>query len=218
MEDTVKLSGWVQARRVVILRRPVKQEVALTREEENQLEIWLKDETTKAYEYAVLVTNTTYDVQAIAQLYRDRADCENGFDELKNQWGWGGFSTKDIERCQTSARAVALIYNWWSWYCRAAKPDARMEAITSRPLLLAGVGRAVKHAGQTTLYLTAMHAAGQHLIALISNIRLALAHVKASAEQLPSLDRWHVLLNYIVAKITKRPPKIYDQLFTIGAG
>jgi hypothetical protein len=35
---------------------------------------------------------------------------------------------------------------------------------------------------------------------------------------LPSQDRWHVLLNYIVAKITKRPPKIYDQLFAIGAG
>jgi len=70
----------------------------------------------------------------IAQLYRDRADCENGFDELKNQWGWGGFTTQDIERCQTSARSVALVYNWWSWYCRAAKPDARMEAITSRPL------------------------------------------------------------------------------------
>ena len=218
VEDTVKLSGWIQARRVVILRRPIKQEVVLTREEENQLEIWLKDETTKAYEYAVLVTNTAHDVQAIAQLYRDRADCENGFDELKNQWGWGGFSTKDIERCQTSARAVALIYNWWSWYCRAAKPDARMEAITSRPLLLTGVGRAVKHAGKTTIYLTAMHAAGQHLITLISNIRLALAHVKTSAEQLPSLDRWHVLLNYIVAKITKRTPKIYDQLFAIGVG
>lgn len=131
VEDTVKLSGWDHARRVVILRRPIKQEVAIAREAENQLEIWVKDETTKAYEYAVLVTNTPYDVQAIAQLYRDRADCENGFDELKNQWGWGGFSTKDIERCQTSARSVALIYNWWSWYCRAAKPDARMEAITA---------------------------------------------------------------------------------------
>jgi len=218
VEDTVKLSGWDHARRVVILRRPIKQEVAITREAENQLEIWLKDETTKAYEYAVLVTNTTYDVQAIAQLYRDRADCENGFDELKNQWGWGGFSTKDIERCQTSARSVALIYNWWSWYCRAAKPDARMEAITSRPLLLAGVGRAVKHAGQCTLYLTAMHAAGQSLIALISNIRQALAHVIKSAEQLPSIDPWHALLNYIVSKITRRPPKIYDQLFALGAG
>jgi hypothetical protein len=89
VEDTVKLSGWDQARRVVILRRAVKQEIALTRRVENQRRLWRKDEVTQAYEYAVLVTNTTHDLQMIAQLYRDRADCENGFDELKNQWGWG---------------------------------------------------------------------------------------------------------------------------------
>jgi hypothetical protein len=28
-------------------------------------------------------------------LYRDRGDCENAFDELKNQWGWGGFTTHE---------------------------------------------------------------------------------------------------------------------------
>jgi len=27
------------------------------------------------------------EVLSVAQLYRDRA--ENGFDEIKNQWGWG---------------------------------------------------------------------------------------------------------------------------------
>jgi hypothetical protein len=215
VEDTVKLSGWDQARRVVILRRVIKEEVALTRKIENQLNLWLKDEATLAYEYAVLVTNTSYDVQAIAQLYRDRVDCENGFDELKNPWGWGGFTTQDIERCQTSARSVALVYNWWRWYCRAAKPDGRMEAITSRPLLLAGVGRAVKHAGQSTLYLTAMHAAGQSLISLITNIRTALAYVKTIAEPLPTTDLWHTLLNYIVAKITQRSPPVYAQLFAV---
>ena len=85
------------------------------------------------WEYAVLVTNSSYPLEAMAQLYRDRADAENGFDELKNQRGWGGFTTQDIERCQTSARAVALIYNWWSWYCRAAKPEARMEAPPAVP-------------------------------------------------------------------------------------
>jgi hypothetical protein len=40
-----------------------------------------------------------------------------------------------------------------------------MEAITSRALLLASVGRAVKHTGQTTLYLTPMHAAKDKLLA-----------------------------------------------------
>ena len=46
---------------------------------------------------------------SIAQLYRDRADGENAFDELKNQWGWGGFTTKDLARCRLTARMVALV-------------------------------------------------------------------------------------------------------------
>ena len=77
-----------------------------------------------------------------------------------------------------------------------------MEAITSRALLLAGVGRAVKHAGQTTPYLTPMHAATGKLMALITNIRAALSHVRAVAEQLPNTDQWRTFLNYVVAKIT----------------
>ena len=166
----------------------------------------MPDKDVQAWEYAVLVTNSAYPLAAFGQLYRDRADCENGFDELKNQWGWGGFTTQDIERCQTSARTVALVYNWWSWYCRAAKPGARMEAITSRALLLAGVGRAVKHAGQTTLYLTPMHAARDKLMGLIANVHAALSHVKAVAEQMPRADRWTVFLDYVVARIIRPLP------------
>jgi Transposase DDE domain group 1 len=213
-ESTLKLSGWLAERRVVVLRRLVKQSLVVTRRDaKTQLELFLNDdEPTKAYEYAVLVTDTAYNPQAIAQLYRDRADCENGFDELKRQWGWGGFTTRDIERCQTSARAVALIYNWWSWYCRAANPDARMEAITSRPLLLATVGRKVKHAGQTMLYLTPMHAASNFLIALISNIRRVLAHVSAVAEQFVNVDPWRTFLNCVIPKIVFRSPFLSDQI------
>ena len=47
----------------------------------------------------MLVCTTHYKLQNIGQLYRDRAHCENGFDEIKNQRGWGGYSTQDIERC-----------------------------------------------------------------------------------------------------------------------
>jgi len=207
VEDTLKLSSWDKARRVVILRRAVKTDLALSRKtEDQQIELLMPDKDVQVWEYAVLVTSSGYALEVFGQLYRDRADCENGFDELKNQWGWGGFTTQDIERCQASARAVALVYNWWSWYCRAAQPGARMEAITSRALLLAGVGRAVKHAGQTTLYLTPMHAATDKLMALITNIRAALSHVRAVAEQLPNTDRWRAFLNYVVDKITRPLP------------
>ena len=219
VEDTLRLAGWDKSRRVVILRRKAKSDVALSRNStEGQMELLLPDQDVELWEYAVLVTNSGYALESMAQLYRDRADAENGFDELKNQWGWGGFTTQDIERCQTSARAVALVYNWWSWYCRAAKPEARMEAITSRALLLAAVGRATKHAGQTTLYLTPMHAAKTTLMLLIANIRAALSHVRRVAEQSPTADRWKTLLDYIVAKIIPRRPQKLLEACALLAG
>jgi hypothetical protein len=58
-----------------------------------------------------------------AQHYRDRADSENNFDELKNQWGWGGYTTKDLKRCRLISRMVALVYNWWSLFVRLANPN-----------------------------------------------------------------------------------------------
>ena len=40
--------------------------------------------------------------------YRDRADGENHFDEAKNQWGWGGFVTRELQTSQIMARLVSL--------------------------------------------------------------------------------------------------------------
>ena len=86
-----------------------------------------------------------------------------------------------------------------------------MEAITSRPLLLAAVVKAASHAGQTTLYLTPMHGKVTTLKSLIANIRAALQHVRAAAEQFKTKDPWAVLMRYINDKITPvmgpfRPP------------
>jgi hypothetical protein len=160
-----------------------------------------ENDPVKLWEYAVLVTNSEYAVQAMGQLYRDRADCENGFDELKNQWGWGGYSTQDIERCNLSARAVALVYNWWSWYVRLANPGGRLEAITSRPLLLAAVGRRTEHGGQTHILLSITHAAVGQVKAFVVNVRKGLEHVRATAPQLMPLQRWQALVQYIVAEM-----------------
>lgn len=212
VEGTLKLTGWSLARRVVVLRRRVKGSLAVeTNDESQQQSLHFIDgaEKAKLWEYAVLVTNADYPLEAMGQLYRDRADCENGFDELKNQWGWGGYTTHDIERCNLSARAVALIYNWWSWYVRLAHPKTRLEAITSRPLLLSGVARLTQHAGQSRLLLTLTHAAGDQIKAMIANIRQGLDHVRANAPQLPKADCWRALVRYIVDKIIaakQKPP------------
>ena len=149
----------------------------------------------------MLVTDVAYDLNAIGQLYRDRCDCENGFNELKNQWGWGGFSTQVMHRSELTAWVVALVYNWWNWYVRAANPQARREALISQPLLLAAVGRAVHTGGQTQVYLTPMRAEVGTIKKMIANVQAALAHVRRAAEQLPKLNRWHSLVGYICERI-----------------
>ena len=163
-DGELRLSGWDAARRVVVLRWPLQGEVLITRDDNGQgllgfIEADRKTgKRTAGYEYAVLVTNLDHEIVSLGQLYRDRADAENAFDELKNQWGWGDFTTHDLRRCQLSARAVTLIYNWWSLFVRLATPEARREAITSRPWLMSSVGRKTEHAGQTTITLTGLHA------------------------------------------------------------
>lgn len=150
------------------------------------------------YEHAVLVTNTEYEILSLGQLYRDRADAENAFDELKNQWGWGGFTTQDLHRCQLSARAVALIYNWWSVFVRLANPHSCREAITSRPWLMSSVGRKTEHAGQTTITLTGQHADfGKTQAALMRVSTLLQQWVVCATEQLKPASVWNFVCDHI---------------------
>ena len=76
-----------------------------------------------------------------------------------------------------------------------------MEAVTSRPLLLAGVARMTKHAGQSILHLTPLHAGRTMLMKLINNIRAAIEHIKTVAEQLPTVDPWKSFIDYVTKKI-----------------
>ena len=223
VEAQLQLYGWSQKRRVVIVRQRIRGGIARERRiDGKQLRLELSGpsvhEGDKLWEYAVLVTDVAYPLESIAQLYRDRADAENAFDELKNQWGLSGFTTHDINRCQTVARACALVYNWWSWYCRAAHPGGRLEAITSRPLLLAAVGKATSHANQTTLYLTPLHGRSDILKRLIANIGAALQHVRAAAEQFKTIDPWGCMLRYISDRIAPviRPPRPPPRLAAAG--
>jgi hypothetical protein len=179
VEDELRLQGWSRKRRVVIVRKRIRQGLVRERvSDRGQLRLAFADAAVlgpdRLWEYTVLVTDTTFPLESIAQIYRDRADCENGFDETKNQWGLSGFTTH---------------------------PGARLEAVTSRPLLLAAVGKAASHAGQTTLYLTPLHGRASTVKALIANVRAALQHVRSAAEQFKTIDRWGTLLRYISERI-----------------
>jgi hypothetical protein len=62
---------------VIVTRRLIKDNIVLTDDKQLNFAFIDTSETARRYEYAVLVTDLSYDVHAIAQLYRDRADAEN---------------------------------------------------------------------------------------------------------------------------------------------
>lgn len=211
VEDTLTLTGWSRARRVVVLRRKLSGEMLLTGTEDRQNEFAFIEGAipTARHEYAGLVTSTQHAVLTLAQLYRDRADAENNFDELKKQWGWGGYTTQDLARCRLMARMVALVYNWWNLFVRLAQPHKHFAAITSRPLLLHGVATQTRHGGQTRLTITSTHAKRSAIQAVLTNWAGFLTALKTTAEQWTDVQRLHAILERAFAKFmltTAGPP------------
>ena len=206
-EDVLRLSGWSKERRVVVLRRPLPSKPAAEaatagrkkskRKAAKQLTLDLPELAYQGiqYEYAVLVTSLTDAVLTVAQHYRDRGDAENNFDELKNQWGWAGFTTHDRKRCQIMGRIIALVYNWWTIFMRLGIPDQHAEAITSRPLALHGIARQTRHGNQTTVEITSTHAKASQIAEILTNVSGFLKRIKATAEQLTQWERWKLILS-----------------------
>ena len=205
-ETKLKLMGWSSSRRVIVLRRHASQRsrkdtrVNLLPAPKTQVEEELffpeviAQEQIPEYDWAVLVTNLDYSIVAASQLYRDRGDCENIFDELKNQWGWGGFTTQDIKRSGIMARIVALVYNWWNIFCRLAEPDKHMEAKTSRPLLQQVIGRLSNCGGKRLLHLTAVGAQAADTKRIFEQISSFLNQIISTAAQLNPVHNWTLIL------------------------
>src|SRR6201981_3048327 len=202
-DGRLRLEGWSRYRRIVILRRRIERELTLSeRDGDGQLRLGFAriHEAREVFEYAVLVPSLDSEILTLGQLYRDRADCENSFDELKNQWGWGGFTTRDLTRCRLMAGIVALMFNWWNLFVRLADPDHHREAITSRPLLLQAIGRQTSHAGRTTLTITSSHGEHERARAAFRRIAGFFLTLRRSAEQLTPLQRWYRILSEALKK------------------
>ena len=225
-DSELRLTGWESPRRVAVLRRPLKGEMLIAQEDPSGQQLLGFIEADRkhgkqitGYEYAVLVTNLDHEILSLGQLYRDRADAENAFDELKNQWGWGGFTTHDLHRCQLSARAVALVYNWWSLFVRLASPEVRREAITSRPWLMSSIGRRTEHAGQTTITLTGLHAQFDQARQVLMQVSARLqAWAKEIAEQLLDSTVWLCVCEHLKQTIMAVGPPKYPPLLPVSEG
>lgn len=203
IESRLRLSTWTSTRRVVILRRRSHQRYPRRKDLRNNgqqvLDTVLPLIADEAFEYQVLVTNRNDSIAAIAQLYRDRADAENVFDELKNHWGWGGFTSRKLTACQLSARMTAQIYNWWSIFVRLASPDHHREVVTSRPLLLHSIVRETTSGGQRLLSIVSNHAKAAQIVRFFTDLAGYLRRFAANAEQWTPPDRWAALLRHVYA-------------------
>ena len=205
VESRLHLPSWSRERRVVIIRRQIKKNADVGIESkllgQQEFAFVENSDDIKIYEYAVLVTSLENEVVSIVQHYRDRADCENVFDEMKNHWGWGGYTTKDIAPCHVMARMITLIYNWWSLFVRLINQDGHWEAPTSRPLLLTSVGRLTQSGRQKTMILTSQHSKTTQLHDALTGIQQFFKTLKANAPQLSILQRWTLLLEKAVEKL-----------------
>ena len=196
-ESTLRLTSWTKSRRVVVLRREVgriksKQEAKVFELLGGEIII----QETPIYEHMVLVTNLEFGIMELGQLYRDRADCENVFDELKNQWGWGGFTTKDLKRCQIMARIVVQVYNWWSIFTHTIDQGHHHEAQTTRPLILANVAKLAVSGGKKLLRISAKGSKAK-IISFFAKICERVRAIIRSAEQLDGKSGWTNVLTWI---------------------
>ena len=205
IEGELQLTGWNCKRRVIVGRRRIQS--GGTEEEKNALPLLSQcgelPMELVSYEYIVLVTTMPYETPALVALYRERGDAENPFDELKNQWGWAGFTTQDLDRCQVTARLIAQIYNWWSLYARLVDRERHREAVTTRPELLGGVARQTRHAGQTRISVNLSHSKGNRIKSQLAEASAFLQNILTTAEQLTNAQRWERILLRIFEKFIK---------------
>lgn len=148
-------------------------------------------------EYQVLVASRGDSIPAIAQLYRDRADAENVFDELKNHWGWGSFTTTDLKACRIAARMTAQIYT--GGRSSSAWPARTTIGKPSRPLLLNSIVRQSNSGGQRFLTITSNHAKAPRIATFFAKLARELQTFVTIAEQSTRPKRWGLLLKRIFA-------------------
>ncbi len=123
IEAQLQLSGWTRKRRVVLAREvPAGAPVPENGRRKKDVffeglkgsDLWCETPAPWSGKIAVLVTSldeVTFPLQCMARLYRERGDAENVYDELKNQWGWGGYTSKRLGLCRIAALLVAVVYN-----------------------------------------------------------------------------------------------------------
>lgn len=138
----LQLQGWSRKRRVVVGRRFLG-----VIEAQASGEFWDQNR----HQLEVYVSNLDpeeVNPWQLIELYRQRADCEKVFDELKNQWGFNGFCCHRANATSVAARLMLLNYNLWNLFMRLMEPQRHVEAKPGRRWFLIIAARLV-HSGRS---------------------------------------------------------------------
>ena len=160
----------------------------------------LVEEELTLYEYAVYVTVLNQPAGEIRSLYNPRGDNENSYDELKNQWGWCGFTLKDLARSELMACLIALIYNWWSLFTKLVDEEIAREAITSRPMFLMHIAKVSTHQSMRCLVIFCAHARVYQIKEKLERVAHRLKDwANLTAEQLKVRSLWKRIIGHILS-------------------
>ena len=195
IDTSLKLQGWSRERRVVVMRRAIPVNTRRQRKQPGWLLNLEEPVPTAPWEYAVVVCSADLSLDAVPTLYAERADCENVLDELKNQWGLSGFTTKDLKRCKVMARLAALVCNWWNVFVRLAEPTEHKEALTSRPEILNLIATLVTHGGKKVLRFCSLHENASFVKRAFERLHRVFSGIEAIARQLDRPTVWAIQLS-----------------------
>ena len=137
-EAQVQLPSWSARRRIVFAR---KLQGVVSAQEGGTF--WKEHK----HEIAIYVTNLPVEqanAWQIMALYRERADAENVFDEIKNQWGFNGFCAQNQRVSALAAQLLLLAYNLWNLFLRLLEPKRHVEAAGGRRWFLLIAARLVR--------------------------------------------------------------------------
>ncbi len=98
------------------------------------------------------------------------------------------------------ANLIALIYNWWNLYLRFFDEGHHREAIRSRPMLMAGVGRQLRSGGRSTVRVSVVHEKGDLIAHAVTLISKELHSIRAIAERWSASQRWTLLLTRLLRR------------------
>ncbi len=202
-EKMIQLTTWEKPRRVVLGRRLISSQ---TPEESGTLF------GEYSILYAAFVTDLTpqqFEAWQIAEVYQGRADCENIFDELKNQWGLAGFCSQQQNVTELAARFTLLSYNIWSLFVRFFSTTKHKEAKTSRREILIFPAQLTESGREQTLQIAVMD---QFWEVLQDGYERLIKWLSATAPQLTLSTPLLTTFDYLKAIINPHVPALIGNI------